>query len=72
VIAPGFMETTMGRDASRRRSDRALTAPFGHQDTGREIAYAALFRISNESSYVKAPTLFRRRPSRRRRASVKS
>jgi NAD(P)-dependent dehydrogenase (short-subunit alcohol dehydrogenase family) len=47
-----------GRDASRRRSDRTLTMPFGRQGTGWEVAYAALFLISNESSYVNAHTLF--------------
>ncbi|WP_200914658.1 SDR family NAD(P)-dependent oxidoreductase [Bradyrhizobium viridifuturi] len=58
VIAPGFMDTPMGRDASRRRSDRAVTVPFGRQGTGWEVAYSALFLISNESSYVNAHTLF--------------
>jgi NAD(P)-dependent dehydrogenase (short-subunit alcohol dehydrogenase family) len=38
--------------------DRALTVPFGRQGTGWEVAYAALFLISNESSYVNAHTLF--------------
>jgi NAD(P)-dependent dehydrogenase (short-subunit alcohol dehydrogenase family) len=32
--------------------------PFGHHGTGREVAYAALFLISNESSYVNADALF--------------
>ncbi|WP_315838204.1 SDR family oxidoreductase [Bradyrhizobium prioriisuperbiae] len=58
VIAPGYVDTPMGRDASRRRSDRAVTVPFGRQATGWEVAYAALFLISNESSYVNAHTLF--------------
>ncbi len=58
VIAPGFTDTPMGRDASRRRADRALTVPFGRQGTGWEVGYAALFLISNESSYVNAHTLF--------------
>lgn len=58
VIAPGFVDTPMGRDASRRRPDRALTVPFGRQATAWEVAYAALFLISNESSYVNAHTLF--------------
>ena len=58
VIAPGFMDTPMGRDASRRRSDRAVTVPFGRQGTGWEVGYAALFLISNELSYVNAHTLF--------------
>jgi NAD(P)-dependent dehydrogenase (short-subunit alcohol dehydrogenase family) len=31
---------------------------FARQGTGREVAYAALFLISNESFYVNAHTLF--------------
>ena len=58
VIAPGFMDTPMGRDASRRRADRAVTVPFGRQGTGWEVAYTALFLISNESSYINAQTMF--------------
>jgi NAD(P)-dependent dehydrogenase (short-subunit alcohol dehydrogenase family) len=58
VIAPGFIDSPMGRDASRRRPDRAITVPFGRQGTGWEVAYAALFLISNESSYVNGHTLF--------------
>jgi NAD(P)-dependent dehydrogenase (short-subunit alcohol dehydrogenase family) len=58
VIALGFMDTPMGRDASRRRSDRAVTVPFGRPGTGWEVAHAVLFLISNESSYVNAHTLF--------------
>jgi NAD(P)-dependent dehydrogenase (short-subunit alcohol dehydrogenase family) len=58
VIAPGFMDTPMGRDASHRRADRAVTVPFGRQGTGWEVAYAALFLISKESSHVNARTLF--------------
>ena len=42
----------MARDASRRDADRALTAPFDRQGSCRKVAYAALFLISNESSYV--------------------
>jgi hypothetical protein len=47
-----------GRDASRRRSDRAVTVRFGRQRSGWEVAYAALFLISNESSYVNATHCF--------------
>jgi NAD(P)-dependent dehydrogenase (short-subunit alcohol dehydrogenase family) len=32
--------------------------PFGRQGTGWEVAYAALFLISSESSYVNAQTPF--------------
>jgi NAD(P)-dependent dehydrogenase (short-subunit alcohol dehydrogenase family) len=52
----------MGLDASRRRSrrrsDRAVTVPFGREGTGWEVAYAARFLISNESSYVNAHMRF--------------
>jgi hypothetical protein len=53
-FAPLAMTRSMGRDASRRRSDRAVTVPFGRHCSGWEVAYAALFLISNESSYVNA------------------
>ena len=43
---------------ARRRPDRAVTVPFGRHGTGWEVAYAALFLISNESSCVNAHTLF--------------
>ena len=52
------MTRSMSRDASRRRSDRAVTVRFGPQRSGREVAYAALLLISNESSYVNATHCF--------------
>lgn len=57
AIAPGYVDTPMGRDASRRRPDRAVQVPFGRQATGWEVAYAALFLTSRESSYVNAHCL---------------
>jgi NAD(P)-dependent dehydrogenase (short-subunit alcohol dehydrogenase family) len=51
-IAPGLMDTPMGRDASRNRADRAAMVPFGRQGTGWEVGYAALFLLSHEASYV--------------------
>jgi hypothetical protein len=36
----------------------ASTIPFRHPGTGRKAAHAALFSISNESSYPSAHTLF--------------
>lgn len=53
-VLPGLMDTPMGRDASRRRPARAALVPFGRQGTGWEVAYACLFLISTESSYVNA------------------
>jgi hypothetical protein len=37
---------------------RAVTAPFGRQGAGGEIAHTALFLISNEKFYVNAHRLF--------------
>lgn len=57
-ILPGLMDTPIGRAATRRRADRlAMPLPFGRQGTGWEVAYAALFLMSNESSYVNGHAL---------------
>jgi NAD(P)-dependent dehydrogenase (short-subunit alcohol dehydrogenase family) len=52
AVAPGLIDTPIGRDATRRRPNRAAAVPFGRQGTGWEVAYATLFLISHESSYV--------------------
>lgn len=58
VIAPGLMDTSIGRLATRGRPNRATTnIPLGRQGTGWETAYAALFLISNESAYITAQVL---------------
>lgn len=57
AVLPGLMDTPMGRDASRRRPNRALAVPFGRQGTGWEVAYATLFLISHESTYVNGHAL---------------
>jgi NAD(P)-dependent dehydrogenase (short-subunit alcohol dehydrogenase family) len=58
VIAPGLIDTPMGRDASRRRPSRAARPlPFGRQGTAWEVAYATLFLLSAESSYVNGQVL---------------
>jgi NAD(P)-dependent dehydrogenase (short-subunit alcohol dehydrogenase family) len=57
AVLPGWMDTPMGRDASRRRPSRAATVPFARQGTGWETAYACLFLVSRESSYVNAHAL---------------
>lgn len=54
AVLPGLMDTPMGRDATRRRPNRATAVPFGRQGTGWEVAYACLFLLSHESSYVNA------------------
>mgnify|MGYP001208011694 CR=1 FL=1 len=57
TIAPGFIDTPMGRLCQPPQADLAITAPFGRRGTGWEVAYAALFLISHESSYGNAHTL---------------
>ena len=53
VIAPGLMDTSIGRLATRGRPGRATTpVPLGRQGTGWETAYAALFLLSEESAYI--------------------
>ena len=57
-LLPGQIDTPMGRSATMRRPERANTPkPFGRQGTGWEIASAALFLMSHESSYVNAHAL---------------
>jgi NAD(P)-dependent dehydrogenase (short-subunit alcohol dehydrogenase family) len=59
VIAPGLLDTPMGRAASSRSPTRtARPLPFRRQGTAWELAYTALFLISHESSYVNAQTLY--------------
>src|SRR4029450_12531033 len=54
VIARGFIDTPMGREGSRGRP-RAVRCV--RQGAGWEVGYAALFLMSNESSYVNAHAL---------------
>ncbi len=56
-VLPGLMDTPMGRDATRKRPNRAVAVPFGRQGTGWEVAYATLYLISHESSYVNGHAL---------------
>jgi len=53
VVAPGLMDTALGRAASRGRPSRATTpVPLGRQGTGWETAYTSLFLLSDEAAYV--------------------
>jgi NAD(P)-dependent dehydrogenase (short-subunit alcohol dehydrogenase family) len=58
VIAPGLVDTPLGRLATAGRPSRARApVPFGRQATAWEIAYAVLFFISDESVYVTGQVL---------------
>lgn len=53
VVVPGLIDTPLGRLATAMRPGRAQTpVPLGRQGTGWEVAYATLFLLSNEASYV--------------------
>ena len=58
IVAPGLMDTSIGRAATRGRPGRAKTpVPLGRQGTGWETAYAALFLLSDEAAYITGQTL---------------
>jgi NAD(P)-dependent dehydrogenase (short-subunit alcohol dehydrogenase family) len=53
VVVPGLIDTPMGRFASAGRPSRARTRiPLGRQGTAWEIAYATIFLLSGEASYI--------------------
>jgi NAD(P)-dependent dehydrogenase (short-subunit alcohol dehydrogenase family) len=58
VIAPGLIDTPLGRAATRARPARARTViPLGRQGTAWEVAYAVVFLLSGEASYITGQTL---------------
>jgi NAD(P)-dependent dehydrogenase (short-subunit alcohol dehydrogenase family) len=58
VILPGLIDTPLGRSATRGRPSRARTpVPLGRQGTGWEVAFATLFLLSGEASYITGQSL---------------
>jgi NAD(P)-dependent dehydrogenase (short-subunit alcohol dehydrogenase family) len=58
VLAPGPIDTPLGRNASLRRPDRAVQRlPFGREGTAWEVAYTTLFLLSHEASFVNAQVI---------------
>jgi NAD(P)-dependent dehydrogenase (short-subunit alcohol dehydrogenase family) len=58
VIAPGLIDTPLGRNASKRRPSRGRTnVPLGRQGTAWEVAYMSVFLLSAEASYVTGQVL---------------
>jgi len=58
IVAPGLIDTSIGREATRGRPGRAKTpVPLGRQGTGWETAYAALFLMSDEAAYITGQVL---------------
>ena len=58
VLAPGLIDTPLGRAATAGRPSRARTVvPLGRQGTAWEVAAAAVFLLSDEASYVTGQVL---------------
>jgi NAD(P)-dependent dehydrogenase (short-subunit alcohol dehydrogenase family) len=58
LVVPSLVDTPLGREASRRNPARtARNLPFGRQATAWEVAYATVWLLSGESSYVNAHPL---------------
>jgi NAD(P)-dependent dehydrogenase (short-subunit alcohol dehydrogenase family) len=57
VIVPGYVDTPMGRAASAANPNRARRLPLGRQATPWEVAYGAIWLLSNESSYMTGQSL---------------
>jgi NAD(P)-dependent dehydrogenase (short-subunit alcohol dehydrogenase family) len=58
LLAPGLIDTPLGRDASSGRPSRARTpVPLGRQGTAWEVAAATVFLLSDEASYITGQVL---------------
>jgi NAD(P)-dependent dehydrogenase (short-subunit alcohol dehydrogenase family) len=58
VLAPGLIDTPLGRAASAGRPSRTRTpVPLGRQGTAWEVAAAAAFLLSDDASYVTGQVL---------------
>ena len=58
LLIPGLIDTPLGRLATRLAPQRAeVHIPLGRQGTANEVAYAALFLMSDESSYMTGQSL---------------
>jgi NAD(P)-dependent dehydrogenase (short-subunit alcohol dehydrogenase family) len=53
VVAPGLIDTPLGRAATGGRPSRAATrVPLGRQGTAEEVAQVVTFLLSKEASYI--------------------
>jgi NAD(P)-dependent dehydrogenase (short-subunit alcohol dehydrogenase family) len=55
LVVPSLVDTPLGREASSRNPARtARRLPYGRQATAWEVAYATIWLLSHEASYVNA------------------
>jgi NAD(P)-dependent dehydrogenase (short-subunit alcohol dehydrogenase family) len=58
LVVPSLVDTPLGREASRLNPARAARRlPFGRQATAWEVAYATVWLLSGEASYINAHPL---------------
>ncbi len=59
ALAPGFIETRMTAQVPEKVREKAIAAtPLGRVGKPLEVAYAALFLVSDESSFITGQVLF--------------
>ncbi len=58
IVMLGMIDTGIGRDGDRKMTGReSIPVPLGRRGTAWEVAYASLFLLSHESSFITGQTL---------------